>query len=163
LLRHGRKYLDELDDRRSGRIFCEIVPESAQNVIIDKGSKFYVETIRELLGKEAFQVEVASSDGLRNKDASPYQYVVIYGEVMAFTMKSAVKKWVKAQKSLENKKLLVFVTASRWFNEKLRKDLVTLAEKKRATVVDAVSMATKKATEAEKHEKIRALIATLKK
>jgi hypothetical protein len=130
---------------------------------IDKASAFYVETIRENLKKALFQVDEASSGGLRQKDPSQYRHVVIYGMVMAFNLKSSVRRWLKSQKSLENKNVFIFVTANRWFNENLRKDLAKLATKKRATVVDAVSMATNKVNDAEKREKMMALLSQVKK
>jgi|WetSurMetagenome_2_1015567.scaffolds.fasta_scaffold88704_1 hypothetical protein len=130
---------------------------------ITKATTFYVETIRENLKKESFQVDEASSGGLRQKDPSQYNHVVIYGMVMAFDLKSPVRGWLKSQKSLENKNVFIFVTANRWFNENLLKDLTKLATKKRATVVDAVSMATNKVSDAEKREKILGLLAQMKK
>ena len=130
---------------------------------ITKPSAFYVETIRENLKDASFQVDEASSSALRHKDPSQYSHIVMYGMVMAFNMKSSVRKWLKSQKSLENKKLFIFVTANRWFNENLRKDLVKLASQKNATVVDAVAMATNKVSEAEKREKITALLAQMKR
>jgi menaquinone-dependent protoporphyrinogen IX oxidase len=130
---------------------------------ITKPSAFYVETIRENLEKESFQVDEASSSALRQKDPSQYHQIVIYGMVMAFNMKSSVRSWLKSQKNLENKKVFIFVTANRWFDENLRKDLAKLATKKNATVVDAVSMATNKVSDAEKREKMTALIAQVKK
>jgi uncharacterized protein YdaL len=130
---------------------------------VDKASRFYVEAFRELLAKEPFQVEEASAGELRHKDPSSYDCVVIYGMVMAFNMKSMVRKWVKAQKNMENRKVFVFVTANRWFNNNLRKDLVNLATKRRATVVDAVSMATNKVSDADKREKIQSFLAGVKR
>ena len=130
---------------------------------IDKASAFYVGTIRENLKKAQFLVDEASSGGLRQKDPLPYNHVVIYGMVLAFNLKSPVRDWLKSQKNLENKKIFIFVTANRWFNEKLCKELAKLATKQRATVVDAVSMATNKATNEEKREKMMALFSKIKK
>jgi len=130
---------------------------------IDKLSSFYVNTFRENLKNESFQVDEASAAGLRQKDPSQYDQIIMYGMVMAFNMKSLVRKWLKSQKSLENKQLFIFVTANRWFNENLRKDLEKTASQKHATVVDAVSMATNKVSEAEKREKIKGLLAQVKK
>ena len=130
---------------------------------LDKGSTFYIEAIRHQLTLEGFQVDEASSGNLKQKDISPYKQIVIYGMVMAFNWKSMVRNWLKAQKDLSNRKVYIFVTANRWFLKNLHKDLVKLAIKKHATVVDAISMATNKATEEEKKEKINTLLSQVEK
>jgi hypothetical protein len=130
---------------------------------VDKNSKFYIETIRAYLRERAIEVDDAAVGNLHSTDLSPYKYVVIYGMVMAFNLKSNVRKWVAAQKSLEGKNLAVIVTANRWFNESLRKDLAKLVEQRHGTVVDAVSMATNKMSGKEKKDVIKTHIAKLER
>ncbi|MBN1128287.1 MAG: hypothetical protein JXA71_04840 [Chitinispirillaceae bacterium] len=130
---------------------------------IDKSNSFYVATLRELLVAEGYQVKEARAGELLQSGAGPYDRVVIYGMVMAFNWKSMVRDWMKAQTDLSNRKAHVFVTANRWFRENLLRDLVKLTKEKRATVVDAVSMATNKVSDADKKEKMRSFVAGLKK
>jgi flavodoxin len=119
----------------------------------NKATKIYIEAIRSRLSGDGFTVDEASSSSLKKKDPSSYDKIVIYGMVMAFNAKSMVRNWLKAQKDLAGKKVYIFVTANRWSEEKLHKDLVKLSAKKKAIVVDAVSMATNKVSDEKKREK----------
>lgn len=118
-----------------------------------KATKIYIEAIRSKLNADGFAIEEASSKNLKQKDPSSYEKIVIYGMVMAFNAKSVVRHWLKAQKDLAGKKVYIFVTANRWCKDKLHKDLVKIATKKKAIVVDAVSMATNKVSDEKKREK----------
>lgn len=128
---------------------------------LDKGSLPCVQAIRDELAGAGFAVDEASAGALRRTDAKPYDRLVIYGMVMAFNWKSTVRDWLKTQNNLENRKIFIFVTANRWFKDNLHRDLVKLASQKKATVVDAVSMATNKVSDREKRLKIKTLLAAI--
>ena len=129
---------------------------------IDKSSESYLKTFREELQKMGFTVDEAALKTMKDKDPTSYERIAIYARVMAFTRMSFVRDWILKVKSLKGKRVTLFVTANRWFNEKLMKELAALITNREGTVVDAVSMATKKATVTEKAEKIGAHLSNLK-
>jgi lactam utilization protein B len=95
-------------------------------------------------------------------DLTKYSAVLVHGMVMAFASKSPVRDWLKAEKRLEGKKVYLFVTANRWFLDKLYKQLGDLLARDKAGSVDAVSAATKKMDDAAKEAAVRAFVAKLK-
>jgi hypothetical protein len=95
-------------------------------------------------------------------DLAKYRAVLVHGMVMAFASKSPVRDWLKAERRLEGKKVFLFVTANRWFLDKLYKQLGDLLMKDKAGAVDAVSAATKKMDAAAKESAVRAFVARLK-
>ena len=78
---------------------------------VDNNSKFFVEGFREQLKASGIPFEEAAVESTQIRDVSRYEYLVIYSRVMAFTMISPVKRWVRSMASFENKKVLLFVTA----------------------------------------------------
>jgi hypothetical protein len=132
------------------------VHDSAQ-----KYSAFYVNAVAERIKNSGRIVKEESAEGASNLAASPYRTVVLYGVVMAFNMKSEVRHWLKSVQSFKNKRVFILVTANRWFKGSLLKDLVTLSAERGGSVVDAVSMATNKMSDAEKLAKIDSCLAKL--
>jgi hypothetical protein len=97
-------------------------------------------------------VDKKAAIDLASADLSKYDLIVIYGAVMAFASKEPLRDWLKAENRLSGKKVALFVTANRWFLKKYDDQLLGLLKKKNATVVDAVSGATKDLTESEKQK-----------
>jgi hypothetical protein len=83
--------------------------------------------------------------------------------VLAFKAKSPVRDWLKRSPDLGGTKILLFVTASRWFNDDLSGELSALLEKNGAQGVDAVSQATKKLSRAEKDDLVAREVEKLKR
>ena len=109
---------------------------------VDSTSRFYIETLRQQLSKTGIPFDETAVDTTGKADISPYDCLVVYSQVMAFTMIAPVKKWLRSLGDLQGKRILIFVTANRWFADKQRKDLAKFIAKRNGTVVDAVSMAT---------------------
>ena len=82
--------------------------------------------------------------------SSSYDLICIYGAVMAFTAKEPVRDWLETGPDLSERKVLLFVTANRWFLDKYTGQLQTLLEAGNADIVDTVSSATKDLTDEEK-------------
>jgi hypothetical protein len=123
--------------------------------VLDDDSRFFIEAIRSQLDNMNLDIEevaVANSDV---QSLKRYDYVLLYSRVMAFNMKSPVRGWVRKRKHFRDAKLFIFVTANRWFEQKHRQELLSLAKKRNARVIDAVTMATKDMTEAQKAQAVK--------
>jgi len=91
---------------------------------------------------------------LASADFSKYDLIVVYGAVMAFTAKEPLRDWLTKESGLSGKKVALFVTANRWFLKKYDDQLLSLLKQKNASVVDAVSGATKDLSESEKRKMV---------
>lgn len=95
--------------------------------------------------------DVIEASQVDSKDISKYDFIIIHGAVMGFTLKEPVRNWLKSKPDLSGKKVLLFVTASQWFLDRYNKQLLLLLEENNAVVVDAVSSATKSLSDKEKN------------
>ena len=99
-------------------------------------------------------VDKKAALGLTSTDFSKYDLIIIYGAVMAFTAKEPLRDWLKTENRISGKNVALFVTANRWFLKKYDDQLLSLLKTKNATVVDAVSGATKDLSESEKRKMV---------
>ena len=129
---------------------------------VNDQSKPYIGHFREAFVAEGIPFEEATASELKTKDLSPYDTIVLHGMVMAFNTKSPIRDWLKTGPDLSGKRIHLFVTANRWFLDKLFGDLTKLLNKDKADVVDAVSMATKKTTDAEEADAVRVFVARMR-
>jgi len=130
---------------------------------LDDKSSFFITTFREELTALPCTVDEAAVENSKTGDLSHYSLLVIYSRIMAFDMKSPVRKWIEGQKSFGKKKIALFVTTNRWFLEKHFSRLKDLLGKRNADVVDAVSMATKDLTDEQKKAWVRENLAKVVK
>jgi hypothetical protein len=119
---------------------------------VDAATKVYINAIKAGMQKAGAPFDEIAVWKKENKDPAEYQTIFLYSRVMAFTMVSPIKDWLKSVASLDNKNVYVFVTANRWFVKKGKEQIVGAVKKKGGVVVDAVSQATKGLTEAQKTE-----------
>ncbi len=148
--------------------FCLLaVPSTAQTPAgralyvydeVNKESEPYIRRFREALAARGIAFDEAAARDLKGRDLSPYDRIVLHGMVMAFNAKSPVRDWLKTGPNLAGKRVYLFVTANRWFLDKLFRELTDLLEKARAKPVDAVSMATKDADDGEKTAAVKAFV-----
>jgi hypothetical protein len=103
-------------------------------------------------------VYIQIQKGVRNEK----DRIFIHGMVMAFNMKSMIRDWLKQGPDLEGKKITLLVTANRWTLDALTRDLTKLLKKDKATVVEAVSMATKSMDSSAKEKAIGEMVGHLK-
>jgi len=122
---------------------------------LDDKSSFFITAFRDALKGMPVTVDEAAVEHPVKKEVAAYDAVVLYSRVMAFDMKSPVRTWVEQQKSFNKKKVFLFVTANRWFQEKHFAKLLDMLKKRDATVVDAVTLATKDMTDEKKKAKVR--------
>jgi hypothetical protein len=125
-------------------------------------SKPYIERFRKAFADGGIAFDEATAAEAAKKDLSAYRVLVIHGMVMAFNGMSPVRDWLKTGPDLKDKEVRLFVTANRWFVDKLRGQLAALLEKDGATTVDAVSMATKTMGDAAKVGAVEAFVARLR-
>jgi hypothetical protein len=97
---------------------------------------------------------------LKADDLASHDTIVIHAMVMAFNMKSPVRDWLKTNPPLSGKRTYLFVTANRWFLDKLYGQLTGLLDGK--TGLDAVSMATKDLDETAKQAAVQAQVDKLR-
>ncbi len=114
------------------------------------------------LSAKNYSFDVMEAPKIGSRDLSQYDYIIIHGAVMAFTLKEPVRTWLKTKPNLLGKKVLLFVTANRWFLDRYYKQLLSLLDKRDAVVVDAISMATKILSDNEKRELVHNQLMNLK-
>jgi hypothetical protein len=119
----------------------------------------YLGYFREAYASQGIDYDQVTIVELKAGDLERYDTIVIHAMVMAFNMKSPVRDWLKTKPSLSGKRTYLFVTANRWFLDKLYGQLTSLLEGK--TELDAVSMATKELDEAAKKNAVRTLVRKL--
>jgi hypothetical protein len=128
---------------------------------VNANSSPYIERFEKAFEARGIAYEAASVAELPKKELSEYRGIVIHGMVMAFNAKSPVRDWLKGGPKLEGKKVSLFVTANRWFLDKLHGQLATLLKKDGAELVDSVSMATKTIDETAKNTAVQDFVAKL--
>jgi menaquinone-dependent protoporphyrinogen IX oxidase len=121
---------------------------------LDKDTKIYIEAFRDQMNAKKVQFDEMVLSKSKTVDVSPYETIVIYSRVMAFNLRSPVRKWLRSVKKLQNKKVYIFVTANKFFEKKNLKDIVKLVAKSDGEIIDAVSMATGKLSEEQKAQSI---------
>jgi hypothetical protein len=129
---------------------------------VNYNSKPYISLFESALASEGLPFDAAKASEARGKDLAAYDLVLVHGMVMAFTSKSPVRDWLKSDPRLEGKKVALFVTANRWYLDKLFSQLKELLGKDKANLVDAVSMATKGLDGKAKESAVRAFVGKLK-
>jgi hypothetical protein len=128
----------------------------------NKNSRPYIDYFREALTARGIVYDEVTASQVAAKDLSGYKTILVHGMVMAFASKSPVRDWLKTDRRLEGKNVALFVTANRWFVDKLFKQLSDLLAEDKADSVDAVSMATKSMDAAAKKAAVRSFVARLK-
>lgn len=129
---------------------------------VNDQSKPYIGYFEKALADEGIAFDDATAAQARSMDLSKYRAILVHGMVMAFASKSPVRDWLKAETRLEGKRVALFVTANRWYLDKLYKQLVDLAKKDKAGPVDSVSSATKPMDAKAKEAAVRSFVARLK-
>ncbi|MBN1759022.1 MAG: hypothetical protein JW863_11930 [Chitinispirillaceae bacterium] len=124
----------------------------------DKPAKFFLDAFTEELTASGRPFDEVAVDAKSPVDPAEYSSIVVYSQVMAFNNISPVSAWVKSQKSLQGKRLFLFVTANRWFYESRLKKLVKLVGDRDGEVVDAVTMATTKMNAEQKRGLVRKMV-----
>ncbi len=141
----------------SGRGASADTPEQLLFVYdtIDESSRFFIQAIRDRLRETAFVIDEVAVENADVDSVGKYDCIVVYSRVMALNMRSPVRKWIRSKKDFKKTRMVIFVTANRWFEEKRRKELTALAGRRNATVVDAVSMATNTLTAEQKRRAVK--------
>jgi hypothetical protein len=129
---------------------------------VNKNSEPYIGYFKAAMVAEGIAFDAATAAQAASMDLSAYRAVLVHGMVMAFASKSPVRDWLKSEKRLGGKRVALFVTANRWYLDKLDKQLRDLLAKDGAAPVDAVSAATKKLDAAEKEAAVRGFVARLR-
>lgn len=125
---------------------------------VNDQTKPYLARFREAFAASGRPFDEAVAGDLASRDLSGYDVIVLHGIVQAFNMKSPIRDWLKTKPDLSGKRVYLFVTANRWFLDKLNRDLTGLLEKAGAKPVDAVSMATKDTTDEYESEAVRTFV-----
>jgi hypothetical protein len=117
--------------------------------------------LRTELDSAGYALEEGEAARLSPATLSNYDLIVIHGAVMAFTFKEPMRDWLNTSPKLAGRKVALFVTANRWFLEKYDGQLAGLLKKADASIVDAVSTATKSLSDVEKRGLVRAFVEKL--
>lgn len=96
------------------------------------------------------KMAAAEASSLELEDFSSYRGLVLYGAVMAFTSNEPLRDWLKEEPSLQDQKVLLLVTANRWFLPKYTRQLKSLLKDEGAELIDDVTAVTKDLSEEEK-------------
>jgi len=121
-----------------------VFEESNEN--IDPWNDLFQKKLREL----GYTYDAAAAGQMNSVSLEKYSHVIIHGAVMAFASKEPVRDWLKTGPNLSGKRIVLFVTANRWFLGKYFNQLLSLLGERGAEVVDSVSSATKDLTAEEK-------------
>ena len=105
-------------------------------------------------GKNITYTETAAA-GAQGMDLDSYDLIYIHGAVMAFTAKEPVRDWLETSPDLSGRRIVLTVTANRWFLDKYTQQLTSLLEAGYANVIDTISSATKDLSEEEKEKLIK--------
>ena len=105
-----------------------------------------------------YVLEEIEASKLSTINLSNYDFIIVYGAVMAFATKEPIRDWLNIKPKLARKKVGLFVTANRWFLKKYNDQLLDLLKKADAIVVDAVSTVTKKLTDQEKQQLVHTYV-----
>jgi hypothetical protein len=122
----------------------------------------YKTMIENELNMNGLQYDVSNVQNIQNKDITAYDTIIIYSIVMAFNTNSPIRNWLNTKPDLANKKVGLLVTANRWFLNNLLNGQMNLLKKQQATIIDAVSSATKDLTEPQKAALIKNFIRIVK-
>lgn len=125
---------------------------------VNEQTEPYIAHFREAFASRGLTFDESAAGDLKSRDLSRYEVLVLHGIVQAFNSKSPIRDWLKTKPPLAGKRVYLFVTANRWFLDKLFKDLNGLLEKSGAGPVDAVSMATKDTDDAAEKAAVKAFI-----
>jgi hypothetical protein len=128
----------------------------------NENSSPYLGYARAAFKAQGIPFEMASVAEVPSKNLAAYDRIFIHGMVMAFNTKSMVRNWLKQGPDLEGKEITLLVTANRWSLAALTRDLTKLLKKEKATVVEAVSMATKSMDGSAKEKALGEMIGHLK-
>lgn len=129
---------------------------------VNDQSKPYIAWFKAAFAAEGIAYDEATASQMKAIDPSKYRALVVHGMVMAFNSKSPVRNWLKAEGRLAGERVSLFVTANRWFLDKLYGQLTDLLKKDRVQSIDGFSAATKSMDAAAKEAAVRAFVARLK-
>lgn len=127
---------------------------------VNENSSPYLEYFKEAYTNQGIDYHQVTVAELKNSDLEDYDTIVIHAMVMAFNMKSPIRDWLKTKPPLAGKKIFLFVTANRWFLDKLYGQLTELLNGE--TKLDAISMATKELDGAAKNAAIQTQVSKLR-
>ena len=129
--------------------------------LADKNLDPWRALFRTELDAAGYAIEEVEAARLSAATLSGYDLIVIHGAVMAFTFKEPMRDWLNTKPKLAGRKVALFVTANRWFLKKYDDQLLGLLKKADASIVDAVSTATKALSDGEKRQFVRAFVEKL--
>jgi hypothetical protein len=129
--------------------------------LADKNLDPWRALFRTELDSAGYALEEVEAAKLSAATLSNYDLIVIHGAVMAFTFKEPIRDWLNTSPKLAGRQVALFVTANRWFLEKYDGQLTGLLKKADASIVDAVSTATKSLSDGEKRQFVRAFVGKL--
>ena len=124
--------------------------------IVDKGIDPWRALIRNEYNSSNYVLEELEASKLSAMKPSDYDFIIIYGAVMAFASKEPIRDWLNTKPKLAGKNVGLFVTANRWFLKKYNDQLLSLLNTSGATIVDAVSAETQKLSDKEKQQLVHA-------
>lgn len=149
----------------TGNIYAQANQAKQILFIYDEDNKQiepYKKMIENELNMNGLQYDMTNVQDIKKKDLRTYDTIIIYSVVMAFNTKSPIRSWLNQTPNISNKKVALLVTANRWFLNNLFNEQMNLLKKQQATIIDAVSSATKDLTQAEKESLIKNFIEGLK-
>ena len=118
----------------------------------------YISRIKDELNKNQIVFDESSVQDIKKFDMQKYDTLMIYSAVMAFSMKSPTRDWLKTNPKIKSKKIVILVTANRWFLDKLYTQQINLLKKNEAQIVDAISSATKELDDEQKHKLVEKFV-----
>ncbi|MFA6007946.1 MAG: hypothetical protein WC784_04890 [Candidatus Shapirobacteria bacterium] len=131
--------------------------------LVDKGIDPWRAYFRDEYSSPDYVLEEIEASKLSAMKPSDYDFIIVYGAVMAFTSKEPIRDWLNTNPKLAQKNVGLFVTANRWFLKKYNDQLLSLLKKSGATVVDAVSAETKKLSDKEKQQLVHTFAQKVKR
>lgn len=126
---------------------------------VNDNSRPYIALFEKAFAAEGIAYDAVPAVEAQAKDLAQYRAIAVHGMVMAFASKSPVREWLSSEARLGGVKVALFVTANRWFLDKLAGQLEGRLEEDGAVTIDAVSAATKKMDAAAKEAAVRAFVA----
>ena len=123
----------------------------------------YIHQIKDELNKNKIVFDESSVQDIKKIDMQKYDTLMIYSAVMAFNMKSPTRDWLKSNPKIKNKKIVILVTANRWFLDKLYEQQIKLLKKQEAQIIDAISSATKELDDKQKQELVEKFVEGVKR
>ncbi len=147
---------------------CLLLPLSAHNQVktkvlfvydsLNERNESFISTVKDALNKE--NIDVKEWDLKANKrkeiDLTAYDYLLIYGEVRAFSPRIYLRRWLRRNESFHSKKIGLYVTGyTPRYSRKIAARLKKIITCKNGQVVDAITSATAQVSEDRKQQAAR--------